>query len=156
MDPNRHPNPRRFDPSRYADDYQTAGEAASNPDPSKRDQFVFGAGRRICQGMHIAERSLFLGISRMLWGFKFEKARDENGNEITPDIGKLTEGLFVLLQPFPARIIPRSQKHAEKIHAEWAECQPLLDSNMQWKEVPKGMVFSTYNPERMDEEVPGT
>ncbi|KAJ5482591.1 hypothetical protein N7475_001403 [Penicillium sp. IBT 31633x] len=69
MDPNRHSNPRSFDPSRYADDYQTANEAALNPNPSEYDQFVFGAGRRICQGMHIAERSLFLGISRMLWAF---------------------------------------------------------------------------------------
>lgn len=147
MDPNRHPNPRAFDPSRYADDYQTAGEAASNPDASKRDQFVFGAGRRICQGMHIAERSLFLGISRMLWAFNFEKARDGNGNEITPDISKLTEGLFVMPQPFPAKITPRSQRHAERVRQEWADYQPLLDSDMQWKAVPEGMAFSTYTPE---------
>ncbi|KAL1961759.1 hypothetical protein VTN77DRAFT_1085 [Rasamsonia byssochlamydoides] len=147
MDPKRHPNPRVFDPSRYANDFQTASEAATNPDPSKRDQFVFGAGRRICQGMHIAERSLFLGISRMLWAFNFEKARDKNGNEITPDIDKLTEGLLVLPQPFPAKITPRSERHAQRIREEWEKCLPLLDENMQWKEVPKGMVFSTYTPE---------
>ncbi|KAJ3545430.1 hypothetical protein NM208_g2508 [Fusarium decemcellulare] len=148
MDENRHPNPRVFDPSRYADDLQTAGEAASNPDPSKRDQFVFGAGRRICQGMHIAERSLFLGISRLLWAFKFDKATDSDGNEVTPDISKLTQGLFVLPEPFPARITPRSEEHARRVREEWAECQALLDSEMQWKEVPKGMVFSTYTPEK--------
>lgn len=148
MDPKRHPNPRVFDPSRYANDYQTAGEAAANPDASKRDQFVFGAGRRICQGMHIAERSLFLGISRMLWAFNFEKAKDENGNEITPDISKLVEGLFALPEPFPAKITPRSEKHAQRIREEWANCLPLLDSEMQWKEVPEGMAFSTYTPEK--------
>ena len=103
MDPKRHPNPRIFDPSRYANDFQTASEAASNPDASKRDHFVFGAGRRVCQGMHIAERSLFLGISRMLWAFNFERVRDERGHEITPDIDKLTEGLFVFPQAFRAR-----------------------------------------------------
>lgn len=147
MDPKRHPNPREFDPSRYADDFQTASEAASNPDASKRDQFVFGAGRRICQGMHIAERSLFLGISRMLWAFNFEKKRDENGNEITPDVNALTEGLFVLPKPFPAKITPRSGRHAQRIREEWDACQDLLDAEKQWKEVPKGMAFSTYTPE---------
>lgn len=147
MDPKRHPNPRAFDPSRYSHDFQTASEAASNPDASQRDQFVFGAGRRVCQGMHIAERSLFLGISRMLWAFNFEKVRDEQGNEITPDIDKLTEGLFVFPQPFPAKISPRSEKHAEKIRQEWAGAQELLDERKQWREVPEGMAFSTYAPE---------
>ena len=147
MDPNRHSNPRAFDPSRYAQDFQTASDAASNPDASKRDQFVFGAGRRVCQGMHIAERSLFLGISRMLWAFNFEKVKDADGNEITPDINKLTQGLFVLPEPFPAKITPRSEKHAERIRKEWADCQLLLDGNKQWREVPKGMAFSTYDPD---------
>ena len=147
MDENRHPNPRTFDPVRYADDLQTAGEAAANPDPSKRDQFVFGAGRRICQGMHIAERSLFLGISRLLWAFNFDKAVDSDGNQVTPDISKLKQGLFVLPESFPARITPRSEDYARRVREEWAKCQALLDSEMQWKEVPKGMAFSTYTPE---------
>ncbi|KAF3764085.1 hypothetical protein M406DRAFT_356434 [Cryphonectria parasitica EP155] len=144
-DPKRYPNPRAFDPSRYADDFQTASEAATNPDSSKRDQFVFGAGRRICQGMHIAERSLFLGISRMLWAFNLNKAVDQNGNEITPDIDQLTEGLLVLPKPFRARITPRSEHHVRRIREAWSECLPLLDPQMQWKEVPKGMAFGAYN-----------
>ncbi|KAI9875810.1 MAG: hypothetical protein M1830_007955, partial [Pleopsidium flavum] len=98
-------------------------------------------------GMHIAERSLFLGISRMLWAFNFEKAKDADGNEITPDMNKLTEGLFVLPQPFPAKITPRSEKHAERVRQEWADCQPLLDANMQWREALKEVPFSTYTPE---------
>jgi len=147
MDPIRHPHPRHFDPSRYATDLQTAGEAASNPDVSKRDHFVFGAGRRICQGMHIAERSLFLAISRMLWAFHFAKAHDAEGYAITPDISKLTQGLFVLPEPFPASIVPRSERHAERVRREWKGCAELLDENKQWKEVPRGMAFSTYTTE---------
>ncbi|ODH39830.1 hypothetical protein ACO22_01773 [Paracoccidioides brasiliensis] len=86
-------SPRSFDPLRYFNDFQTASEAASNPDVSKRDHFGFGAWWRICQGMHVAERSIFLGVSRMLWDFGFGIARDAQGNEIVPDPEKLKERL---------------------------------------------------------------
>jgi cytochrome P450 len=49
-DPRRSRNPRTFDPNRYKDDYLGLYDSASNPDGSKRDQFTFGAGRRICPG----------------------------------------------------------------------------------------------------------
>ena len=66
MDPKRHPEPRRFEPERYIDDTQSLYDSAANSDGTKRDIFTFGAGRRICPGMHVAERSLFLGISHIL------------------------------------------------------------------------------------------
>ena len=31
---------------------------------------MFGAGRRICPGMIVAEREIWLTISRMLWAFE--------------------------------------------------------------------------------------
>ncbi|KAG9247920.1 hypothetical protein BJ878DRAFT_490517, partial [Calycina marina] len=86
--------------TRYTYDFQTASEATSNPDASKQDQFVFGAGRRVCQGMHITKRSLFLAISRLLWGFVFKKALNAEWKEITPDIEDLTKGLIVFPRLF--------------------------------------------------------
>lgn len=115
-----------------------------NGDAHKRDHYVFGAGRRLCQGMHIADRSLFLSISRLLWAFNLEKAVDTRGIEIEPDQDDLTEGILVQPAPFPAKITPRSEKHAQAVRQEWEECQPLLDDSKQWKEVPKGMVFKSY------------
>ncbi|KAJ9625926.1 hypothetical protein H2203_004695 [Taxawa tesnikishii (nom. ined.)] len=79
MDPRRHPEPRRYDPDRYLDDTQSLADSAASPDPSQRDTFVFGAGRRICQGMHVAERSLFLGIARLMWAFDITPTRDAKG-----------------------------------------------------------------------------
>jgi hypothetical protein len=84
---------------------------------------------------------------RCFWGFKLEKARDENGVEITPDTEKLTEGLLVSTLPFPAKITPRSEMHARIIRQEWEKAKVLLDEEMQWREVPKVMAFSTYIPE---------
>jgi hypothetical protein len=37
--------------------------------------------------MHLAERSLFLNIARVLWGFNVNRKKDENGNEIPIDFG---------------------------------------------------------------------
>jgi hypothetical protein len=138
MDPQRHANPRIFDPTRYQDDFQTAQEAAMNPDPSKRDHMVFGAGRRRCQGMHIAERSLFLAIARLLWAFNFERVV-EGGKEVVPDPTALSQGFLVQPLPFPVKLVPRSQKHAEVLRKEWQTCEELLDGDMQWKSMPEGM-----------------
>jgi cytochrome P450 len=143
-DPTRHPDPRRFDPDRYKGDTQTAAEAANNADPSKRDQFVFGAGRRLCQGMHIAERSLFLGISRLLWAFDFELAVDGKGDVVSPDANDLTEGLLIQPKPFAARLVPRSQEKVDAIHEEWRKMGELLDEEEQWKVLPEGLIWKEY------------
>jgi cytochrome P450 len=144
MDPKRHPDPRRFDPTRYADDYQTAAQAANNPDASKRDHFVFGAGRRLCQGMHIAERSLFLAIARLLWAFDFHVALDAEGNEMKPDADNLTEGMLVCPRPFPARIVPRNDAKAARVTDEWSKMEDLLDEDLQWKVLPEGLIWKEY------------
>lgn len=138
MDPKRFANPRAFDPSRYEGDYQTSSEAAMNGDASKRDHFVFGAGRRLCQGMHIADRSLFLVIARLLWAFNLERAVDARGQEIVPDADELIQGFLVQPKPFPARITPRSERHAGLVRKEWEDCQDLLDDEKQWREIPEG------------------
>lgn len=146
MDPMRHPNPRVFDPSRCENDASTAIGSASNPDASKRDHFSFGAGRRLCQGTHIAERSLFLGIARLLWAFKFERERDENGREIIPDIERLTEGAAVLPETFLAKITVRSEEKARVVREQWREAKNNLDGRGQWRDVPDEMKASGYNP----------
>ncbi|KXH33974.1 cytochrome P450 [Colletotrichum simmondsii] len=143
MDEKRFENPRSFDPSRYEGDEQNSFESAMNGDASKRDHYVFGAGRRLCQGTHIADRSLFLSISRLLWAFNLEKAVDAEGVEVTPNADDLTDGFLVQPKPFPAKITPRSDAHIQVIRREGEASQALLDESKQWKEIPSGMVFES-------------
>lgn len=134
MDPNRHPEPRQFNPDRYMDDTQSLVDAATNPDPARRATFAFGAGRRICQGMHVAERSLFLAMARILWAFDIVPAKDEKGNDILPDPSKLTQGFICMPEPFQATIKPRSARRAELIRKSWEDAQKKLDpSSGQWR-----------------------
>nr|XP_036579405.1 uncharacterized protein CTRU02_10651 [Colletotrichum truncatum]KAF6786952.1 hypothetical protein CTRU02_10651 [Colletotrichum truncatum] len=68
-DPARHKDPDRFWPERFKDDETTTMESINSPDPTKRDHFAFGAGRRVCPGYHVAERSFAVAIMRILWSF---------------------------------------------------------------------------------------
>lgn len=146
-DPEKFPNPRKFDPMRYIHDTQTSAEAVANADVSKRDHFVFGAGRRACQGMHIADRSMFLAMSRLLWAFDFKRAIDPaTKQEIIPDDRELTEGIFAIPKPFPAEIVPRNSHMETRVRELWAEMLDLVDENLQWKVVPEGIIWRDYEP----------
>lgn len=154
MDPKKNPDPRRFDPTRFENDCGTELESATTRDPSKRNNFVFGAGRRLCQGMHIAERSLFLGVSRIIWGFNIKPPVDPvtGKQKPLPDIDDLVGSLTVQPAPFEATITPRSDEKAGIIREGWrdTEVSHLDKQTLQWKEVPPGMAFSTWVPEKVD------
>uniref|UniRef100_A0A0W0FIQ3 Putative cytochrome P450 n=1 Tax=Moniliophthora roreri TaxID=221103 RepID=A0A0W0FIQ3_MONRR len=73
----RYPDPYVFNPDRYIDDTLNSAESANLSDPYKRDHWMFGVGRRICIGMLLADRELFLVISRMLWAFSMAEIPEE-------------------------------------------------------------------------------
>ncbi len=144
MDEKRHPNPRTFDPVRFVNDSRSEFDAATDPDVSKRGNFAFGAGRRFCQGIHIAERSLFLAMSGILWAFNLSKPLGADGKPVTPDIDDIVGGITVQPAPFDVDIKPRSPSKEKTIRAGWVECEEgLLDKETrQWKEVPDVTAFS--------------
>ncbi|KAF9562477.1 cytochrome P450 [Agrocybe pediades] len=95
-----YPDPFKFDPSRHLG-------TKAQPDPFK---FVFGFGRRICPGAHLAEMSLFLSISNILAVFDISKPLDKDGKEYEPEI-EWTSGTTMHMKSFPCRIKPRSKEH---------------------------------------------
>ena len=68
-DPERYPSPDIFEPDRFKGDNQSSAASALSKDHMQRDHFHYGFGRRVCPGVHVAEASLFIVISRILWGF---------------------------------------------------------------------------------------
>ncbi|KAG8631793.1 hypothetical protein KVT40_000933 [Elsinoe batatas] len=118
--PERFEEPRKFEPARYLNHKLSAAEYANANDPYERDHFSYGSGRRICQGIHLAEKSLFINIARQLWGFNISKAHSSDGNEIEPH-NAYVPGWMCVPEPFKVSITPRSKKHEaimRKVHAE--------------------------------------
>ncbi|KAF9524744.1 cytochrome P450 [Crepidotus variabilis] len=76
-DPQRHPEPHKFNPDRYMNDATLSSESANLANPNERDHWMFGVGRRICPGMWVAEREIWLAIARMLWAFTFDRIPGE-------------------------------------------------------------------------------
>ena len=63
----------KFEPRRHLGDNNDALESAIHNDWRQRDHFHYGFGRRLCQGISVAESSLFIAIARVLWGFEIRR-----------------------------------------------------------------------------------
>ncbi|KAJ4349832.1 uncharacterized protein N0V89_008451 [Didymosphaeria variabile] len=72
-----YPNADVFDPARWLVDDSSStlhGHSAdsvflSTDEASRRRTYAFGAGRRVCAGQEMAERSLLLSMAKLLWAF---------------------------------------------------------------------------------------
>ena len=113
MDPKVYPEPHRFKPERFIKDNKLVGIEQTD-----RGHFGFGYGRRICPGMYIAERSLFIVFSRMLWGFNITNAKDALGQPIMVDSSAYTTGFSSHPQKFQCSITPRHSEVETVIRAQ--------------------------------------
>lgn len=81
--------------------------------------------------MHLAERTQWRAIAKLLWAFNIELPIDPaTGEKIIPDPEAYKEG--IAHGPLPYRVIfkPRSQVHANLVMRECAESLKMLD---QWE-----------------------
>ncbi|KZT67207.1 cytochrome P450 [Daedalea quercina L-15889] len=121
MDPARYPDPLAFRPERW----YTPGKPtrwASGPTSQDRDHYAFGWGRRFCQGSYMAEASLFVVLTRVLWGLDFACPPDRLPD---PDDETRTwsEGFIAVPKIFPVAFRPRSDAHAEVVRRAYEDVQ---------------------------------
>ncbi|KAF2199761.1 cytochrome P450 [Delitschia confertaspora ATCC 74209] len=127
-DPTLFPNPAHFDPSRYIDHTLSAADYINISDPYARDHFTYGAGRRVCPGVHVAERSLYINIARVLWAFDIRKKVGKDGKVIEPT-QKMVRGFMSVPEIFEVDILPRSKGRAGVIREEWRKAEA---EGMKW------------------------
>ncbi|KAJ7627084.1 cytochrome P450 [Roridomyces roridus] len=106
-DETMYPNPRIFEPERFL----LEGKLNSSIlDP----QLMFGFGRRICPGRHLAADSLWLSIVSILATFNITKAVGDDGKVVEPRY-EFSSVLTSVPLPFRCSILPRSWSAQELV-----------------------------------------
>ncbi|KAK7207664.1 putative cytochrome P450 oxidoreductase [Myxozyma melibiosi] len=108
-----------FNPDRYLGYTKLADHYAGSPDWERRDHYGYGAGRRICPGIHMAERSQWRIAAKLLWAFEISPAIDPATKKPIPiDSHDYSPGIAQFPNPFKVEIKPRSALHVAKIKEE--------------------------------------
>ncbi|KAH0847599.1 putative Cytochrome P450 oxidoreductase [Fonsecaea pedrosoi] len=128
-DPTRYDNPRDFNPERFPEEESGMDAYSITQNYEKRPHLTFGAGRRVCPGSHVADRTLFITMARLLWAFEFHHKLDAQGVPILVERDALTEGLVVGPAPFQCTIKPRSEDKVDIIRKLYQDTAKELD---QW------------------------
>ncbi|KAJ3793676.1 cytochrome P450 [Lentinula aff. detonsa] len=98
-DPTVYKDPSTFNPERFL---------GSNPEPSPIDRGLFGYGRRVCPGAHLADVSVWINIVKVVAGIEVSPAVDEKGQVKMP-VPETTDGIIVRPIPFECVVKPRSE-----------------------------------------------
>ncbi|KAJ7510489.1 cytochrome P450 [Mycena galericulata] len=104
-----YPDPHSFKPERFL--------VGGQLNPAMRDlDAVFGFGRRVCPGRHMAWDTLWIMVATMLAVFDITKALDMDGQPIEPPPGHVSQ-LVVTPTPFKCSIKPRSKAAVDLIRS---------------------------------------
>jgi cytochrome P450 len=101
-DPEYFPNPDQFDPQRWMTADGTVREDLKN--------FVFGFGRRVCPGQHVAKASVLLNTALLQWAFDIKQDPSSPINAMN-----FTNSALTRPHPFSAIFEPRAARTADGI-----------------------------------------
>ncbi|KAJ7076085.1 cytochrome P450 [Mycena belliarum] len=116
--------PEVFNPDRFL-----GSEHGTRPgmDTDFRDNFNFGAGRRICPGQYVARTTMQLSTMRLIWAFTFGPPVDARTNRLlTRDLDCYAYEFVVMPRPFNCAIQARSAEHRELVARTFNEAKSLL------------------------------
>ncbi|EJT98949.1 cytochrome P450 [Dacryopinax primogenitus] len=105
-DPLMYPNPETFMPERHlaADGKTSLG--------AERGREVFGAGRRVCPGIHLAEASIFILVATLLWSADLRLPKDRLETEL-----KVATSTIMQPDEIPCEVVPRSGNVVELLRS---------------------------------------
>lgn len=133
LDSSHYKDANTFYPERYDGNRKSTFESSMEADPMDRDHYVFGWGRRICPGIHLAEASVLLFAARLLWAFDITPAKDDNGNDIpvSCDPAKAYHNSIITnTKVFPLCLKLRSQARAETIRHSYQEAGKIWEEQV--------------------------
>lgn len=131
-DKKRFKNPELFDPDHFKGVTALAPELAQSADPNDRDHYGYGSGRRICPGIHLAERNMWLAFAKLLWAFDFKPGMGEDGKRADIDTNPETaysEGFLVCAKKYPLEIEVRGDERRKTIEREYKQAEKDVFAN---------------------------
>lgn len=90
----------------------------------RRQTYAFGAGRRICAGSKMAENSIMMSMSKVLWCFDVVPGTDKKLD--TDMITAYRDAILTGPKPFPVKFVLRDGKKREIIRKEWEKADQFL------------------------------
>jgi len=125
------PGSNDFNPDRYLKWPKLAPEYAVGADYHNRDHYGYGAGRRMCPGLHLAERNMWRIVAKLLWAFDISEPVNPITGEVIPlDVNAYNSAILLCPLPFTVRVVPRSKEHLASIKRE---LDNALDFMSQWE-----------------------
>jgi len=121
-------DPDIFDPDRFVAYTETSNHYTSLPG-DERDHYSYGAGRRSCPGIHMAERSQWRIAAKMLWAFDFYEPLDPKTGRVIPlgvSDSDFDPGIVLKPLPFSVRLVPRTPEHAASIARDLVDAENFL------------------------------
>ncbi|KAI8334344.1 cytochrome P450 [Chlamydoabsidia padenii] len=107
MNPDVYTDPEIFNPDRFLDNTRTMSSSA-NGTINQRDMYLFGWGRRLCPGIHLAEVEMFHVCTRLFAKSTIAPPLDKTGKEAPIDLfAAENAGLVTQPQSYQVRFIPR-------------------------------------------------
>ncbi|KAL2061480.1 hypothetical protein VTL71DRAFT_6857 [Oculimacula yallundae] len=133
-DETRYVEPETFNPGRYLHLDGLADQYAHTADYEDRDHYAYGTGRRLCPGIHLAERMVFLVTAKLLWAFDFDCKLNSDGERLKLDISSTSgysDGVVVAPNKFECDIRVRSETKKATIFREFDEAEKNVFPNFQ-------------------------
>jgi cytochrome P450 len=112
-------HPEAFMPERFSSHPFLAPEYAAGKWEA-RDHYGYGVGRRICPGIHLAERNMFLAIAKLLWAFTFDAG---DGSVDSDPVTGYHNGFLYCAKDYSCRPVVRSERIRATIEKEVAMAQ---------------------------------
>ncbi|ORZ03472.1 cytochrome P450 [Syncephalastrum racemosum] len=109
QDPEQYPEPQKFIPERHMAYVKGADTKRFSQTVEDRPHLAFSTGRRVCVGIHLAERSIYMAAAGLLSCFRFE-------SEVPLDVDnpKDIRSPTFSPRPYEVRVVPR-HAHVDKI-----------------------------------------
>ncbi|KAJ7160375.1 cytochrome P450 [Mycena filopes] len=104
-DPEVYVDPFVFNPERFL---------GPNPAPHPADVGLFGYGRRVCPGNHLADVSVWINVVKAVAGLTITRAIDADGKEIDP-VADTTDGIITRPIPFQCVVAPRTPQIVQMV-----------------------------------------